>query len=178
MSEEKAMKQISPELKLLDLTLKNASAIQSSLMGEFTAEGSQEIVVTRPGGALEVYKIESSDDGNDDDDEDEEEETRVWLKMVMRVETKSIIRSMEIMRLGGEKRDLILVGSDSGNVTVLDFEGGQSKILHCFAFGKTGELVFVSFMLPFYPMVPSTDSNLFHFFFFVFTSVHSFIFCL
>ena len=164
MSEEKVVKQISPELKLLDLTLKNASAIQSSLMGEFTAEGSQEILVARPGGALEVYKIESSDDGDNDEDEDEEEENRVWLKMVMRVETKSIIRSIETVRLTGEKRDLILVGSDSGNASVMDFEGGQAKILHCPAFGKTGELcaLFLVCFL-FYPMVPSTDSKLFHF---------------
>lgn len=129
--EDKSMRQISPELKLLDLTLKNASAIQHSLMGEFTSPGSQEILMARPGGALEVHKIESSDD--------EDEETRVWLKMIMRVETKSVIRSIEIVRLGGEKKDLVIVGSDSGNVSVMDFEGGQSKVLHCPAFGKTGE---------------------------------------
>lgn len=137
--EDKSMRQISPELKLLDLTLKNASAIQHSLMGEFTSSGSQEILMARPGGALEVHKIESSDD--------EDEETRVWLKLIMRVETKSVIRSIEIVRLGGEKKDLVIVGSDSGNVSVMDFEGGQSKVLHCPAFGKTGEhLNYVQYM--------------------------------
>ncbi len=132
--DDKVMRQASPELKLLDLTLKNASAIQLSSMGEFTVSGSQEILVARPGGSIEIYKIESNDDG------DEEDENRVWLKMIMRVETRSVIRSMEIVRLGGEKRDLVIVGSDSGNVSVMDFEGGQSKVLHCPAFGKTGEI--------------------------------------
>ena len=136
------MKQISPDLKLLDLTLKNSSAIQYSSMGEFTAPGSQEILVVRPGGAIEVYRIESN---NDDEDE-----SRVWLKMMMRVETRSVIRSTEIVRLAGEKRDLVIIGSDSGNVSVMDFEGIQAKILHCPAFGKTGtfrlEIVLCSYM--------------------------------
>jgi splicing factor 3B subunit 3 len=131
--DDKGMREVSPELKLLDLTLKNASAIQHSSMGEFTAIGSQEILVARPGGAIEVHRIESSDDDDDD-------ENRVWLKMIMRVETRSVIRSMEIVRLGGEKRDLVIIGSDSGNVSVMDFEGGKSKVLHCPAFGKTGEI--------------------------------------
>ena len=131
-SADASLRKVTPDLKLLDLTLKNASAIQHSLMGEFTSTGSQEILVARPGGAIEVHKIESSDD------DDEDEESRVWLKMVMRVETRSVIRSIEIVRLSGEKRDLVIIGSDSGNVSVMDFEGGKSKILHCPAFGKTG----------------------------------------
>jgi len=137
------MRQISPELKLLDLTLKNASAIQSSTMGEFTTAGTQEILLVRPGGAIEVYKIESSDTPKDDqdDEEEEEEESRTWLKMIMRVETRSVIRSMEIVRLAGEKRDLVIIGSDSGNVSVLDFQGGKAKILHCPTFGKTGKWI-------------------------------------
>lgn len=129
MTDSKLSKTVSPELKLLDLTLKHASAIQMSCMGEFTSPNSPEILVVRPGGALEVYRVEQSDD---------DEEGRVWLKMVMRVDTRSIIRSVSTIRLGGEKRDLIIVGSDSGNVSVLDFEGAQSKILYCPAFGKTG----------------------------------------
>jgi splicing factor 3B subunit 3 len=130
MTESKLTKTVSHELKLLDLTLKHASAIQMSLMGEFTAPNSPELLLVRPGGALEVYRVEQSDD---------DEEGRVWLKMVMRVDTRSVIRSVETIRLAGEKRDLIIVGSDSGNVSVLDFEGAQSKILYCPAFGKTGK---------------------------------------
>ena len=137
---DKSTRQVSPELQLLDLTLKNASAIQQSIIGEFTATGAQEILVARPGGSIEVHRIESSNSStDDDDDEDDEEENRVWLKMLMRVETRSIIRSLEIVRLGGEKRDLVIVGSDSGNVSVMDLEGGEAKVLHCPAFGKTGE---------------------------------------
>ena len=163
MTEEKAMKQISPELKLLDLTLKNASAIQSSTMGEFTTAGAQEILLVRPGGAIEVYKIESSDndnDNDDDDEDDEEEESRTWLKMVMRVETRSVIRSMEIVRFREESRDLVIIGSDSGNVSVMDLEGGQAKILHCPAFGKTGEYELYYGILYLYPILSCTVNDI------------------
>ncbi len=131
---------VTTDLKLLDLTLKNAGAIQYSFMGDFTAPSSQEIIVCRPGGAIEIYRIEtssSSDDG--DDDSDEEEDTRTWLKLILRTETMSTLRSMEIVRLSGEKRDLVLVGSDSGNVSVLDFLGEKMTVLHCPVLGKTGK---------------------------------------
>ncbi len=133
----------STDLKLLDLTLKNAGAIQLSCMGDFTAPSSQEIVVGRSGGAIEIYRIEtsssSSNNDGDDDDDEEEEEQRTWLKLILRTETRSTLRSIETVRLGGEKRDLVLIGSDSGCVSVLDFEGGQkAKILHCPVLGKTG----------------------------------------
>ena len=130
------------ELKLLDITLKNAGAIQFSCMGEFTAPSSPEIILSRPGGAVEIYRIESSSGSNDDndDDSDEEEEHRTWLKLILRTETLSTLRSMETVRLSGEKRDLVLIGSDSGCVSVLDFKGGEkAKILHCPNVGKTGK---------------------------------------
>ena len=42
------------------------------------------------------------------------------------------------LRLTGEKRDVLSIGSDSGAISVLDFEGGTAKIVHCMTFGKTG----------------------------------------
>lgn len=140
----------STDLKLLDLTLKNAGAIQFSCMGDFTAPSSQEIIVGRPGGAIEIYRIEtsSSTSNSDEDDEDEEEEQRTWLKLILRTETRSTLRSIETVRLSGEKRDLVLIGSDSGCVSVLDFEGGQkAKILHCPILGKTGTKFIMTYII-------------------------------
>jgi len=133
-------KNISTDLKLLDLTLKHAGAIQFSCIGDFTGQSAQEVILVRPGGAIEVYRIESSTAGNDEnDDSDEDEEQRTWLKLVLRTETRSTLRCMETVRLSGEKRDLVLIGSDSGTVSILDFLGGQkAKILHCPVLGKTG----------------------------------------
>lgn len=130
---------VSTDLKLLDLTLKNAGAIQYSCMGDFTAPSAQEIIVCRPGGTIEIYRIETSSSTNEDDeDDDEDEEQRTWLKLILRTETMSTLRSMETVRLSGEKRDLVLVGSDSGCVSVLDFLGEKTNILHCPVLGKTG----------------------------------------
>jgi len=72
--------------------------------------------------------------GNDD----KEKESITWCKMAMRMQTRSVIRSTEIARFREELRDLVITGSDSENVSVMDLEGGQAKILHCLAFGKTG----------------------------------------
>ena len=47
------------------------------------------------------------------------------------------------MRLSGEKRDLVVLGSDSGCVSVLDFEGGVPNIVHCPALGKTGVSTYI-----------------------------------
>ena len=110
-------------------------------MGDFTAPSSQEIIVCRPGGAIEIFRIDNNNKGSNDDD-DEKEEEDVELKLILRTDTRSTLRSMETVRLSGAKRDLVLVGSDSGRVSVLDFEGGnKANILHCPILGKTGEIL-------------------------------------
>lgn len=80
---------------------------------------------------MEIYRITQS--------KNKEEDKRTWLKLITRVETRSVLRSLVTMRLSGEKRDLVVLGSDSGCVSVLDLEGGTPNVLHCPALGKTGE---------------------------------------
>ena len=126
----------SSELFLLDTPLKHAGAIITSCMGEFTAPAQQEIVMLRAGGAIELHRIVESTSSEDSDDEDEK---RTWLKLITRVETRSILRSMATVRLSGEKRDIVVLGSDSGCVSIIDLLGGKSKVLHCPIFGKTGK---------------------------------------
>ena len=130
------------ELKLLDVSLKHAGSIICSAMGDFTGVGgkTQEIAMLRAGGAVELYRTEESE-AFDDDEEDEEEETKVWLKLVTRLETKSVLRSMAVVRLSGGKKDILVIGSDAGSVSLLDFEGGKCRVLHKPIFGKTGMLV-------------------------------------
>jgi len=120
-------------LKLLDITLKPSGAIVQSAIGDFTTEQSlqNEIAVLRTGGTMELYRITvEEDDGVD---------PTVSLKLVTRMETRSILRCMTVVRLsGGGKRDVLAVGSDSGCVTVIDFEGGVGTVLHNSEFGKVG----------------------------------------
>ena len=114
--------QMQADLTLLDLPLKRSGAIIASVMGEFTAPGAQEIVVLRPGGLIELLRIETEEAARPaGDDSDEEEELSTGIKLVNRTETQSVLRSLEAVRLSGSKRDVLAVGADGGRLTVLDF---------------------------------------------------------
>lgn len=118
-------------MKLLDVRLKPSGAIISSVMGEFTAPSRHEIVVLRAGGMLELHSIVTTSP-------DDEEEPRTFLKLITRMETRSVLRSCAVVRLTGGKRDVLAVGADGGAISVLDLEGGRVKVVHCMIFGKTG----------------------------------------
>jgi hypothetical protein len=124
-------------MKLLDLRLKHSSSIVSSSIGEFSRPDTQEIVCLRSGGTIDLYQIVVSDAG--EANEEEEEEGQTALKLVSRLETRSVLRSLGVVRVSGGKRDVVVVGSDSGCLSVIDFEGGVGKVLHCPVFGKVGE---------------------------------------
>jgi splicing factor 3B subunit 3 len=115
-------------MKLLDLRLKPATAIITSASGEFTSAGKHEIVLLKAGGTIEVQRIVQTENDHE----------RTVLKLMARVETRSILRSCAVVRFPGEKRDMIAVGADGGALSVLDFENGACKIVHCVTFGKTG----------------------------------------
>lgn len=117
-------------MKLLDLRLKPSGAIITSALGDFSAPSSQEIAVLRAGGTIELYRFVTTDK----DDED----SRTLLKLITRMETRSVLRSCSVVRLTGSKRDVLTVGADGGAISVLDFEDGKGKVLHCMTFGKTG----------------------------------------
>lgn len=133
-SAEDAVPVTSVAMKLLDMRLKPSSAIITSVAGEFTAPGKHEILMARAGGTLELHRIVQTSGGEDEEDE----EVRTYIKLIARVETRSILRSLSTVRLTGDKRDVIAVGADGGALSVLDFEGGVCKTLHCATYGKTG----------------------------------------
>lgn len=131
-------------MKLLDVRLKPATAIVTSVQGSFTGSGVHEIAILRAGGTLEIHRIETQTTKNktkqdDENEEDEEESTRTILKLVARTETRSVLRSCAKIRYPGETRDVLTVTSDSGAVSVLDFAktAGSCHIVHCVSFGKT-----------------------------------------
>jgi len=130
----------SSDLRLLDISLKHAGAILASAMGDFSAPSQNEIVLLRAGGVVELYRILQP--SSTEQEKEEEEEQATQLELVSRMETFSILRSLVTVRIGGDKRDIIVVGADGGCISVLDFEGGRGKILHCPAFGNTGSFFF------------------------------------
>ncbi|MGH7974399.1 MAG: mono-functional DNA-alkylating methyl methanesulfonate N-terminal domain-containing protein, partial [bacterium] len=143
-----------PPLKLLDLTLKSSGAIIASVMGEFTQQSSSntsssksksktEVAVIRPGGIVEVYSIDIKVKAGEEEDEDPTSavaaEQQITMTMQCRVETRSVLRTLSVIRLTGNKRDVLAIGSDSGCLSVIDFaNSSKPQLLHCPTFGNTG----------------------------------------
>jgi splicing factor 3B subunit 3 len=120
-----------------------------SVMGEFTAPGNQELVLLRSGGTLELHRIiqetieTSTEKAEGENDDEPVLETRTYIQLLSRIETRSILRACAVLRLTGAKRDVLTLSSDSGAVSILDFDpaavpGAGYKILHCVVYGKVG----------------------------------------
>ena len=139
-------------MKLLDVRLKPSSAISKSIIGEFTTEAivskTQQIVVARSGGVLELYRI-STNKPNSAAAAAAVTAMNPSLKLETRLETRSILRDLVKVRLVGEKRDILAVTSDSGCLSVIDFEislrfnkskgdSNADPTLVTFPFGKSG----------------------------------------
>ncbi|KAG8462236.1 hypothetical protein KFE25_012056 [Diacronema lutheri] len=110
-------------MHLYALTLQRATAITAAIHGNFSAPKVQEIVVAR-GKLLELLR---PDDAGK-------------LQSVHVHEVFGIVRSIQPFRLLGGNRDYIVVGSDSGKITVLEFraDAGAFVRVHCETFGKSG----------------------------------------
>eukprot|EP01094_Clydonella_sp_ATCC50884_P006453 TRINITY_DN1564_c0_g1_i10.p1 TRINITY_DN1564_c0_g1~~TRINITY_DN1564_c0_g1_i10.p1 ORF type:complete len:1192 (-),score=452.93 TRINITY_DN1564_c0_g1_i10:363-3938(-) len=108
---------------LYHLTLQKQSAINVSIFGNFSAPRVQELVVAR-GSILELLRVEA--DGK--------------LKSIASVDVFGAIRSLMPFRLTGSNVDYVVVGSDAGRITILEFDGDKSmfKKVHRETFGRSG----------------------------------------
>ena len=50
------------------------------------------------------------------------------LKLVARLVTRRVLRSLVAMRLSGEKRDIVALGCDSVCLSVVDLEGVRRRL--------------------------------------------------
>jgi splicing factor 3B subunit 3 len=110
-------------MHLLGLTLQRPTAINLAIYGNFTAPKAQEIAVSR-GRILEILRPD--DNGK--------------LQTIWSSEVFGIIRSMQPFRLTGGTRDYIVVGSDSGRITILEWSEKTNTLerVHLETYGKTG----------------------------------------
>jgi len=108
---------------LYNLTLQRPSAIYFAVHGSFSAPRAIELVLGRQT-SLELMRPD--DQGH--------------LKSLCFQEIYGIIRSLKAFRLTGAKRDYLLVGSDSGKITVLVFNPSTYcfERVHIETFGKSG----------------------------------------
>lgn len=111
-------------LRLYNLTIQAPSAITGSAVGQFSGQKAQEIVVIR-GSYVELLRPDPSSG---------------QISMVVSHNTFAILRSIASFRIAGSSKDYILLGSDSGKITVVEYlpEKNEFVSIHCESFGKTG----------------------------------------
>jgi len=110
-------------MNVLALNLLKPSAISVAIYGNFSGPKQQEIVVAK-GNILELLRPD--DTGK--------------VISINSTNVFSIIRSLYPFRSTGSNRDYVVIGSDSGKISIVEFDPKTNdwKLLHCEAFGKTG----------------------------------------
>ena len=111
-------------LHLTALTLQKSTLVNQAVYGNFSTAKVAEIIVSR-GSILELLRPDIN---------------QGRLLSVAQFNTYSVIRSLIAFRLTGANRDFVVVGSDSGKISVLEFVDASSefKVVHCEVYGKTG----------------------------------------
>lgn len=108
---------------LYDVSVVRPQAVLQALSGNFSDEGAHEVVVSH-GSALELLRPDGSG----------------RLQSVACTEAFCVVRSIAALRVQGARRDLVVVGSDSGNVAVLEFSAEKNAFVRVVVepYGKTG----------------------------------------
>ncbi|EGD77940.1 splicing factor 3b subunit 3 [Salpingoeca rosetta] len=117
-------KSTAPDVHLYNLTLQKTARINQAVHGNFAGTKQQLIVVGR-GKILELLKPDSTT-GN--------------LTSLCVTEIYGVVRSLQPFRLTGGNKDYLVVGTDSGRITVLEYDTDTNlfKKVHQETFGKSG----------------------------------------
>lgn len=113
-------------MHLYNLTLSSPSAITSSVVGHFSGTRQQEIVVCRGGTRLELLRPDTSVSGK--------------ANSVFEQDAFGLVRSLGSFRLVGGTKEYLIIGSDSGRITIaeLDTRANAFVIVHQETFGRSG----------------------------------------
>ncbi len=109
---------------LYSLTLQPPTAISKAIYGNFSGPKAQEICVAK-GRILELFRAD---------------ETKRKLVSVYSQEVFGIIRKIVPFRLTGFPKDFIVVGSDSGRISILEYQAETNRFVkvHQETYGKSG----------------------------------------
>jgi splicing factor 3B subunit 3 len=110
-------------MHLYALTLQKGTAITCTAYGNFSAPKMHEVAASH-GKVLELYRPD----------------TNGKMQSVCSMEAFGLIRAMSAFRLPGANKDYLVLGSDSGRISVLEFnkERNQFERVHLETFGKSG----------------------------------------
>ncbi|KAF8242261.1 hypothetical protein K440DRAFT_617699 [Wilcoxina mikolae CBS 423.85] len=109
---------------LYSLSILQPSSITQAILGAFSGKKQQEIVVAQ-GSRLSLLRPDA---------------TQGKVHEVLTHDMFGIIRCMAAFRLAGSSKDYIIIGSDSGRITILEYQPQVNKFnrLHLETFGKSG----------------------------------------
>lgn len=110
-------------MNILAVNLQRSGAITHAIYGNFTSPKAQEFVIAK-GSFIELLRPD--DTGK--------------LITVCSTPLFSIIRSISTYRIHGANKDNLIIGSDSGKISIVEYDTSINdwKIIHCETFGKTG----------------------------------------
>ena len=110
-------------MHLYALTLQKGTAITCTAYGNFSAPKMHEVAASH-GKVLELYRPD----------------TNGKMQSVCSMEAFGLIRAMSAFRLPGANKDYLVLGCDSGRISVLEFnkERNQFEQVHLETFGKSG----------------------------------------
>ncbi|TGZ84698.1 hypothetical protein EX30DRAFT_337186 [Ascodesmis nigricans] len=109
---------------MYSLSIVQPSAVTQAILGSFSGKKQQEIVVAQ-GSRLCLLRPDAS---------------QGKVHEVLTHDVFGIIRSMAAFRLAGSSKDYIIIGTDSGRITILEYQPNLNKFnrLHLETFGKSG----------------------------------------
>ncbi|KAK9464366.1 CPSF A subunit region-domain-containing protein [Lipomyces arxii] len=109
---------------LYNLTLVPASAVTTSVIGQFSGQRHQEIVIAK-GSRIELFRPDPS---------------AGKLVSIVSTDLFGVIRSVMPFRVAGSVKDYLIIGSDSGRISILEYKQESNRFVkvHLETFGKTG----------------------------------------
>ncbi|KAI9020517.1 CPSF A subunit region-domain-containing protein [Hyaloraphidium curvatum] len=113
-------------MHLYNLTLQQPTGIGLTAIGNFSGSKQQEILVTRGAGSiLELLRVDA---------------TTGKVQSLLTHHVMGVTRSIAAFRLTGSTKDYIIAGSDSGRITILEYNASKNALekVHQETFGKSG----------------------------------------
>ncbi|EED21112.1 nuclear mRNA splicing factor, putative [Talaromyces stipitatus ATCC 10500] len=109
---------------MYSLTIQNPTAVTQAILGQFAGTKEQQIV-TASGSKLTIHRPDAA----------QGKVTPIYTQDVF-----GIIRSLAAFRLAGSNKDYIIIGSDSGRITIIEYVPSQNRFnrIHLETFGKSG----------------------------------------
>ncbi|KAJ5733568.1 Pre-mRNA-splicing factor rse1 [Penicillium malachiteum] len=109
---------------MYSLTIQPPTAVTQAVLGQFAGTKEQQ-VITASGSKLTIHRPDP---------------TLGKITPIFSQDVFGIIRSLAVFRLAGSNKDYLIIGSDSGRITIVEYVPSQNRFnrIHLETFGKSG----------------------------------------